>query len=212
MNLKSIQKPIFTSLLLALFDNYIKYLIRVNNVQENEIIENILTIDLTYNTGIAFGLLSEKTKITFFISLGVLIWLILQFNKVQNESLEYYSLVLILGGAFGNLGERGYNLIFSNNGKVTDFIELLFIPSFNLADSFISIGIFLLMRLHIYICLIITLIILISTSIGVIQSLQKNENIKCACLGSVLNLPMTEATLIENFTMIVMSLIMLFSI
>ena len=144
MNLKSIQKPIFTSLLLALFDNYIKYLIRVNNVQENEIIENILTIDLTYNTGIAFGLLSEKTKITFFVSLGVLIWLILQFNKVQNESLEYYSLVLILGGAFGNLGERGYNLIFSYNGKVTDFIELLFIPSFNLADSFISIGIFLL--------------------------------------------------------------------
>jgi signal peptidase II len=144
LNLKSIQKPIFTSLLLALFDNYIKYLIRVNNVQENEIIQNILTIDLTYNTGIAFGLLSEKTKITFFVSLGVLIWLILQFNKVQNESLEYYSLVLILGGAFGNLGERGYNLIFSNNGKVTDFIELLFIPSFNLADSFISIGIFLL--------------------------------------------------------------------
>ena len=144
MNLKSTQKPIFTSLLLALFDNYIKYLIRVNNVQENEIIENILTIDLTYNTGIAFGLLSEKTKITFFVSLGVLIWLILQFNKVQNESLEYYSLVLILGGAFGNLGERGYNLIFSNNGNVTDFIELLFIPSFNLADSFISIGIFLL--------------------------------------------------------------------
>ena len=139
MNLKSIQKPIFTSLLLALFDNYIKYLIRVNNVQENEIIENILTIDLTYNTGIAFGLLSEKTKITFFVSLGVLIWLILQFNKVQNESLEYYSLVLILGGAFGNLGERGYNFIFSNNGKFTEFIDLLFIPSFYLADSFISI-------------------------------------------------------------------------
>ena len=81
MNLKSIQKPIFTSLLLALFDNYIKYLIRVNNVQENEIIQNVLTIDLTYNTGIAFGLLSEKTKITFFVSLVVLIWLILQFNK-----------------------------------------------------------------------------------------------------------------------------------
>ena len=129
---------------MALFDNYIKYLVRFNNIQENEFIKNILTIDLTYNTGIAFGLLSDKTTITFIISLGVLFWLISQFNKVQNGSLEYYSLILILGGAFGNLGERGYNLIFSNNGKVTDFIELLFIPSFNLADSFISIGIFLL--------------------------------------------------------------------
>tara|TARA_B100000700_G_scaffold31315_1_gene30041 strand:- start:829 stop:1293 length:465 start_codon:yes stop_codon:yes gene_type:complete len=142
--LKSITKPIFISFVLALFDNYIKYLVRFNNIQENEIIKNILTIDLTYNTGIAFGLLSDKTTITFIISLGVLIWLIFQFNKVDNGSLEYYSLILILGGAFGNLGERGYNLIFSNNGKVTDFIELLFIPSFNLADSFISIGIFLL--------------------------------------------------------------------
>ncbi len=129
---------------MEVLDNYIKYLIRVNNVQENEVIPNILTIDLTYNTGIAFGLLSEKTTITFIISLGVLIWLIFQFNKVNEGSLENYSLVLILGGAFGNLGERGYNLIFSNNGKVTDFIELLFIPSFNLADFFISIGIFLL--------------------------------------------------------------------
>ena len=144
MNLKSITKPILISFVLALFDNYIKYLVRFNNIQENEIIKNILTIDLTYNTGIAFGLLSDKTTITFIISLGVLIWLIFQFNKVDNGSLEYYSLILILGGAFGNLGERGYNLIFSNNGKVTDFIELLFIPSFNLADSFISIGIFLL--------------------------------------------------------------------
>ncbi len=144
MNLKSITKPIFVSFVLALFDNYIKYLVRFNNIQESEIIKNILTIDLTYNTGIAFGLLSDKTSITFIISLGVLIWLIFQFNKVDNGSMEYYSLILILGGAFGNLGERVYNLIFSNNGKVTDFIELLFIPSFNLADSFISVGIFLL--------------------------------------------------------------------
>ncbi len=144
MNHKNIKKPIFISILLALFDNYIKYLIRVNNIQENEIIQNFLTVDLTYNTGIAFGLLSDKTTVTFIISLGVLIWLIFQFDKVHKDSLEYYSLILILGGAFGNLGERGYNLIFSNNGKVTDFIELLFIPSFNFADFFISIGIFLL--------------------------------------------------------------------
>jgi lipoprotein signal peptidase len=48
---------------------------------------------------------------------------------------------LILGGAIGNLGERGWNLIFNNNGKVTDFVELLFIPSFNLADTYITFGI-----------------------------------------------------------------------
>jgi len=129
------------SIFLALFDNYIKYFVRVNNIQETVIIENFLTIDLTYNTGIAFGLLSDKTNITFFVSLLVLIWLLTQFNNVDNNSMEFYSLILILGGAIGNLGERAYNIITSNDGKVTDFIELLFIPSFNFADSYITIGI-----------------------------------------------------------------------
>ena len=130
--------------MLAFVDNYIKYFVRLNNIQETVIIENFLTIDLTYNTGIAFGLLSDKTNITFLLSLIVLIWLLTQFNKVEKNSLELYSLILILGGAIGNLGERGYNLITLNDGKVTDFIELLFIPSFNFADSYITIGICLL--------------------------------------------------------------------
>ena len=129
------------SIFLALIDNYIKYFVRLNNIQETVIIENFLTIDLTYNTGIAFGLLSDKTNITFFVSLVVLIWLLSQFNNVDNNSMEFYSLILILGGAIGNLGERAYNIISSNDGKVTDFIELLFIPSFNFADSYITIGI-----------------------------------------------------------------------
>jgi len=144
LTLKKLYKPLVLSLLLALIDNYIKYFVRLNNIQETVIIENILTIDLTYNTGIAFGLLSDKTKITYVLSLIVLIWLLTQFNNVEKDSLEFYSLILIFGGAIGNLGERGYNLVTLNDGKVTDFIELLFIPSFNFADSYITIGICLL--------------------------------------------------------------------
>ena len=141
LTLKKLYKPLVISIFLALIDNYIKFFVRLNNIQETVIIENFLTIDLTYNTGIAFGLLSDKTNITFFVSLVVLVWLITQFNNVDNNSMEFYSLVLILGGAIGNLGERAYNIITLNDGKVTDFIELLFIPSFNFADSFITIGI-----------------------------------------------------------------------
>ncbi len=144
MTLKKLSKPLVLSLLLALIDNYVKYFVRLNNIQETIVIENILTIDLTYNTGIAFGLLSDKTNITYVLSLIVLIWLLTQFNNVEKDSLEFYSLILILGGAIGNLGERGYNLFTLNDGKVTDFIELLFIPSFNFADSYITIGICLL--------------------------------------------------------------------
>jgi len=144
LTLRNLYKPLVLSLLLALIDNYIKYFVRLNNIQETVVIENILTIDLTYNTGIAFGLLSDKTNITYVLSLIVLIWLLTQFNNAEKDSLEFYSLILILGGAIGNLGERGYNLFTLNDGKVTDFIELLFIPSFNFADSYITIGICLL--------------------------------------------------------------------
>lgn len=57
--------------------------------------------------------------------------------------------------------------------------------------------------------LIITLIVLGSTSLGVIAQLRKKTKIQCACLGTVLNLPMTEATLIENALMLFMTLGML---
>ena len=141
MNLKKFLLPYFYASVIAALDLYIKYLIRTYNIQENVIIENFLTIDLTYNTGIAFGLFSEYTLVTYFFSVIVFSWLIFQFRNVKQNNIEFYSLILILGGAIGNLGERGWNLIFNNNGKVTDFVELLFIPSFNLADTYITFGI-----------------------------------------------------------------------
>ena len=141
MNLKEFLRPYFYASVIAALDLYIKHLIRANNIQESVIIDNFLTIDLTYNTGIAFGLFSEYTLVTYFFSVIVFSWLIFQFRNVKQNTLEFYSLILILGGAIGNLGERGWNLIFNNNGKVTDFVELLFIPSFNLADTYITFGI-----------------------------------------------------------------------
>ncbi len=141
MNLKKFLLPYFYASVIAALDLYIKYLIRTYNIQEKVIIENFLTIDLTYNTGIAFGLFSEYTLVTYFFSVIVFSWLIFQFRNVKQNTIEFYSLILILGGAIGNLGERGWNLIFNNNGKVTDFVELLFIPSFNLADTYITFGI-----------------------------------------------------------------------
>ena len=138
------RKPLIISLCLGILDNLVKSYIRSNNFEDLVIIENILEIDLNYNTGIAFGFLKDQAPFTFVTSSVVLIWLILQFKNEFDKKIEEYAFVLVLGGALGNLGERFVNLINGNDGKVTDFIELLFIPSFNLADTFISIGIFLL--------------------------------------------------------------------
>jgi signal peptidase II len=79
------------------------------------------------------------------LSIFVFIWLVFQIRDIKEQNLEKLSLILILAGAVGNLGERGWNLITDNDGKVTDFVEFLFIPSFNLADTYISIGIVLLL-------------------------------------------------------------------
>ncbi len=52
-----------------------------------------------------------------------------------------------------------------------------------------------------------TLLILSLGTIGVVDTLRKRENIKCACLGTIFNLPMTKVTLIENGLMIMMALL-----
>ena len=55
----------------------------------------------------------------------------------------------------------------------------------------------------------ITVFILGSTTLGVVQQLRKKNTIQCACLGTVLDLPMTEATLVENTIMLGMAFAML---
>ena len=81
-------------------------------------------------------------------------------------------------------------------GKVYPFIET-------------GLGLMLLMRFEVKIALIITLFVLGVTTVGVTKTLLDRKSIRCACLGTVLNLPMTEATFIENVIMIVMAISML---
>lgn len=84
-------------------------------------------------------------------------------------------------------------------GKVYPFIET-------------ALGIMFLMRFEIKIALITTIIVLGITTYGVTKTLLDKKSIKCACLGTALNLPMTEATFIENAIMIVMGIAMLLNI
>ena len=100
-----------------------------------------LNISLIWNEGIAFGLLSFNEKIfynllTFII---LIIILIIFFMVLKSYGLKKYSLLMILGGALGNV----YDRIFY--GAVPDFIDFhignfhWFI--FNVADIFITVGV-----------------------------------------------------------------------
>ena len=72
-----------------------------------------------------------------------------------------------------------------------------------------ALGLMFLMRFEITIALVVTLVVLGITTIGVTRTLLDKKAIQCACLGTALKLPMTEATFIENFIMIVMAILML---
>lgn len=105
-----------------------------------------LTLD--YNRGAAFSFLSAFGSwprwffiiMTLIISSVVFIWL-LKTNK--NNHWQKISLALILGGAIGNLWDR------LTLGYVIDFLDLFFKqwhwPIFNVADSAITVGVFILL-------------------------------------------------------------------
>ncbi len=58
----------------------------------------------------------------------------------------------------------------------------------------------------------ITLLVMLFSSIGVILSVMNKQKIRCACLGSVFNLPMSTVTIIEDLSMALMALWMLVQI
>ena len=72
-----------------------------------------------------------------------------------------------------------------------------------------GLGISYLLEFQILISIIVTILILSMTTFGVIKALFQKSQIQCACLGTALKLPMTEATLMENIIMLIMSSLLL---
>jgi len=84
------------------------------------------------NYGAAFGILQGWKW--FFILVSIFVLGFLYHYKDEVEGYGFYGLVLLSSGVIGNLIDR----IFL--GYVRDFINLGFWPSFNLADSYNTIG------------------------------------------------------------------------
>ena len=91
------------------------------------------------NTGSAFGLFAGFTDMLIIASI-VGIGVVLYYFQTQEMSVvsPRLSIGLIVGGAFGNLFDR------IKDGAVVDFISVGWWPAFNVADSSISVGMFLL--------------------------------------------------------------------
>ena len=100
-----------------------------------EVIPGILSITHIRNTGAAFGLFQGYTGVLTVISI-IAIFLIIILKSILNLNSAFYNICLgfVLGGALGNLIDRFFV------GEVTDFINIKFIPVFNIADFSILTG------------------------------------------------------------------------
>tara|TARA_Y100001936_G_scaffold172921_1_gene169372 strand:- start:309 stop:803 length:495 start_codon:yes stop_codon:yes gene_type:complete len=143
---------LFFVFLIFLLDRFSKiYVIYINSKLAQDEIYNskFLNISLIWNEGIAFGLLSfQKQNFYNFITLTIiLIIFIIIYMIIKNTGFKRYSLVMILGGAFGNVYDR---IVYK---AVPDFIDFhvgnfhWFI--FNVADIFITLGVIFMIILEI---------------------------------------------------------------
>jgi len=169
-------------------------------------------VNLDTYSDVAMKVSKIKQLRPLFIILGyILIASILLNYKNWNPSnamLDFMGLFYIIFSFFKILDIKGFSMSFSMYdplakkapiyGYIYPFIEVL-------------LGMMFLIRFEVNIALILTVIVLGITTIGVTQTLINKRSIKCACLGTTLNLPMTEATFIENALMIIMAFSLIFS-
>ena len=142
-------KLLWLSLLVVVLDQLSKYWV-MTSFEEYEVLRvwPVFNLTLVYNTGAAFSFLSDAGgwQRWFFVTIGVLVSaaMVVWLSRLDvRERLTAYGLALVVGGAIGNLIDR---ILL---GKVVDFLQWhwqdWYWPSFNLADSAITLGVVLLL-------------------------------------------------------------------
>ena len=133
----------FLLLIILIFtcDRVTKILIIRNFIKETYYLNQFIDLNLIWNTGIGFGLLSYNSSLMYnliTVLVGVVI-MILFYIVIISENLDKLIFSIIIGGALGNFYDR---LIYK---AVPDFIDLHYNAfhwfTFNVADIFITLGI-----------------------------------------------------------------------
>ena len=92
------------------------------------------------NSGIAFGLFSQATAVVIVLTGAAVVWMLVFFARSgARHPVLPVALGLVIGGSLSNLLDR------VRLGYVTDFLDLRWWPAFNLADSFIVVGVIVLL-------------------------------------------------------------------
>ncbi len=99
-----------------------------------------LSLHHVQNTGIAFGLFASATSVVIVLTSAAVLWMLWYFARSgSRHPILPVGLGLVTGGSVANLVDR------IRLGHVTDFLDVGFWPAFNLADTFIVVGVSLLL-------------------------------------------------------------------
>lgn len=138
---------IWITLLVVALDQLTKLLAIAMLAQSPVAVLPVFSLTLIFNTGAAFGILNTASgwQNWFFIAVALTVSLTILFmlrKFTEDEKQSAIALLLILGGALGNVTDR------IRLGRVVDFLHVHYqdwsFPIFNIADSAITIGAILL--------------------------------------------------------------------
>lgn len=105
-----------------------------------EIIPDFFNFTFVRNTGSAFGLFQGQSALLMVLAMVAIVFLAgYYFRNARHDSMVAIALALQLGGAVGNVIDR------IRYGYVVDFLDFPRWPTFNVADSAITVGVVLLM-------------------------------------------------------------------
>jgi signal peptidase II len=102
-----------------------------------DVIEGVVTLRLTLNSGGAFGL-GQGFPLFFLGATIVIVVLILVWVRTLDDLSLAVPLGMVLGGGIGNALDR---LFRDTDGRVVDFVDLHVWPVFNVADASITLGV-----------------------------------------------------------------------
>jgi signal peptidase II len=92
------------------------------------------------NSGIAFGFFASATSIVILLTGTAVLWMLYFFARSgSRHAVLPVALGLVIGGSISNLIDR------VRLGHVTDFLDFTYWPAFNLADTFIVVGVAILL-------------------------------------------------------------------
>lgn len=124
----------------VVFDHLTKFwAVKALSDEPIELLGDFLALRIHRNPGAAFGLLQGAGSLLALLAIAVVVIIVLGL-KPGLDRLSTISLGLVLGGATGNLADRLFRGEGFADGEVVDFIDFNFWPTFNVADSAITIG------------------------------------------------------------------------